>query len=119
MTRIGPYGMTKEEHDAAVAKRNGRPLTQDPIHVRNVDDRTNDDGMTPNDRIIAEALAHERKQGAALAAAFDVNMTTAYWMVKRCREMGHITDSKPFTSEPITRTSFDPQAARDAAAAAL
>lgn len=61
MSRIGPYGMTKVEHDAAVAKR-GRPLSDGPMVLHKVDDNTNTDGMTQLERIIAEAIT-DRKQG--------------------------------------------------------
>jgi hypothetical protein len=56
---------------------------------------------------------------AALAAEFNVNSTTAYWMVKRCRELGYLGESQRFTSEPITRTEVNEQSARERAAAAL
>lgn len=54
--------------------------------------------------------------GRTLAEELGVNMTTANWMVKRCRELGHIAGSQRFTKEPMTREPFDPQKARDAAA---
>jgi hypothetical protein len=56
---------------------------------------------------------------AALAAEFNVNSNTAYWMVKRCRELGYLGESQRFTSEPITRTEVNEQSARERAAAAL
>jgi hypothetical protein len=56
---------------------------------------------------------------ATLAAEFGANSTTAAWMVKRCRELGHLEPSQRFTSEPITRTEVNEQAARERAAAAL
>ena len=56
---------------------------------------------------------------AALAAEFNVNSTTAYWMVKRCRELGYLGESQRFTAEPITRTEVNEQSARERAAAAL
>ena len=56
---------------------------------------------------------------AAIAAEFNVNSTTAYWMVKRCRELGYLGESQRFTAEPITRTEVNEQVARERAAAAL
>lgn len=63
MTRIGPYGMTKAEYDAAVAKRNGRPLTMtDPIQLHRIDDQSKpNDGLTLLERVIAEAISEDRK----------------------------------------------------------
>ena len=60
--RLPVVGLTKEDYERLVALRNGRPLTlTDPIHKRNIDDGTQHDGMTPLERVIAEAMSDERR----------------------------------------------------------
>jgi hypothetical protein len=75
-------------------------------------------GRTPGGRwdwdVIARAIRRADTVGERRAAwlndKFDVNATTAQWMVKRCREQGLIDADRPAVNH---------QAARDAAAAAL
>ncbi len=75
-------------------------------------------GRTPEGRwdwdVIARAIRRAdtvgERRAAWLADKFDVNATTAQWMVKRCREQGLIDADRPAVNH---------QAARDAAAAAL
>lgn len=56
----------------------------------------------------------------ALQATLDVSQATAQWMVKRCRELGHLASSREsWTSEPIARQPFDPDKARAAAVGGL
>ena len=59
--RLPVVGLTKEQHDELVERRNGRPLTQDPIHKRDVDDGTQSDGLTPFERVIAESRTGEHE----------------------------------------------------------
>ena len=59
---------------------------------------------------IGKADAVGCRRAAWLADEFDVNATTAQWMVKRCRQQGLIDADRPAVNH---------QAARDAAAAAL
>jgi hypothetical protein len=58
VSQIGPFGMTKAQHDAAVAKR-GRPLSDDPMHLHKVDPDSGADAMTLVDAYVAE---HRRKK---------------------------------------------------------
>ena len=54
--RLPVVGLTKDDYERLVERRNGRPLTlTDPIHRRLVDDGTQHDGMTPLERVIAES----------------------------------------------------------------
>jgi hypothetical protein len=62
VSQIGPFGMTKQQWEIEQAKRN-RPITDGPMQLHKVDDNTTTDGMTPYDRIIAEAMTEDRKQG--------------------------------------------------------
>lgn len=67
-------------------------------------------------KVITVADERGQRRGAALNERYGVSSATAQWLVKRCREMSLIPDSKPFTREPIERAPFDPQRARDEAA---
>ena len=67
-------------------------------------------------KVITVADERGQRRVAALNERYGVSSATAQWLVKRCREMSLIPDSKPFTREPIERAPFDPQRARDEAA---
>ncbi len=65
--------------------------------------------------------AQERGDSIANTLRDQLRVTpdTSRWMTKRCRELGYLAADKPWTPEPIARTSFDPERVRAAAAAAL
>lgn len=59
MTFRKTYGITKEQYDALMEGRT-RPLTDDGVRLREIPD-TPHDGLTPLERIIAEAIAEDRR----------------------------------------------------------
>jgi hypothetical protein len=60
VSQIGPFGMTKAQHDAAVAKR-GRPLSDDPMHLHDVAPDSGADAMTLVDAYVAEHNRRKKK----------------------------------------------------------
>ena len=94
-----------------------------PTSFVSSDDAPEDDpeppyGRTPKGRWDWHIIAHEIgkadttgcRRALWLETEFEVPGTTAYWMVKRCRDQGLIDADRPAVNH---------QAARDAAAAAL
>lgn len=66
--------------------------------------------------VITQGVEAGKHASHALIDHYGVNKGMAAFLMKRCREQGYIADSKPFTTAPIERAPFDPQAARDAVA---
>jgi hypothetical protein len=69
--------------------------------------------------VAATAANKGQRASEVLAAHYGVTKAMSYFLLKRCRELSLLDDaSRPFTTEPITRASFDAEAARDRAALA-
>lgn len=113
--------LTLDQFNDAIDRAAKKPLRLAPVKV-NADNPYKVDGKW--NWIAVGALAREAQEsGASIAGTLrdrlDVSSATAQWMVKRCRELGHLNNNRAWTAEPMTRTAFDPDRARAMAAAAL
>jgi len=68
-------------------------------------------------QVIADGVEAGKSASGSLIESYGVNAGVAGYLMKRCRELGYTRDERvSFVPTPIERTSFDAQAARDAAA---